>query len=229
MNPVSLEFDARRRLVTLDGRSASLQEKSWRVLMLLRAKAPEVVSRQEIIDSVWHGNYRTGDKGLNQAVWAIRTALSEDPREPRFIRTVPRVGYQWIHSNMTGGMTRDASAERRIARALTGIVLIVVATLIATNFTRSTSLSVAESAPRASATRMVATKAYLVDRDIHVELVDGCLGIIKNANYADIGPPVLSSDGTEVAVTVRESGSCRLVTIGLANGERRDFEKCPAI
>lgn len=93
--------------------------------------------------------------------------------------------------------------------------------------TKSASVSGAASAK--GSPDSVATKAYLVDRDIHVKFADGCLGILKNASDAEIGAPVLSSDGTEVAVTLRESGSCRLVTIGVADGERRDFENCPTI
>lgn len=231
MGPGSLKLDARRRIVIVNGRSAVLQEKGWRVLSLLRARAPEVVSRQEIIDTVWQGNFRTGEKGLNQAVWAVRRALSDDPREPEFIRTVPRVGYQWIHSGILPRASREATTGSRFFRALSGVSVLIIAALAVTYFPGSPSVSGADSTPSATpgTANVVATNAYLVDRDIHVELANGCKRILKNANYANIGTPVLSSDGTELAVTVRESSSCRLVTIGLANGERRDFENCPAI
>jgi len=231
MQRVSLELDARRRAVTLNGRETVLQEKSWRVLSMLRAGAPQVVSRREIIDTVWQGNAQTGEKGLNQAIWAIRAALVEDPREPRFIRTVPRTGYQWLHANVRDDSVQEAPTRRDPVRALTGIAAVVVSAVAVAYFSSSISVGGADSMQIAVAdtSKRVATKAYLVDRDIHVELADGCLGILKNANDAEIGAPVLSSDGTEVAVTVHESGSCRLVTISLADGERRDFENCPAI
>ncbi|MGI9236106.1 MAG: winged helix-turn-helix domain-containing protein [Woeseiaceae bacterium] len=226
MKRVSLKLDARRRMVTVDGRHAVLQERSWQVLALLLARSPEVVCRREIVDAVWSGNSRTGEKGLNQAMWAIRAALGDDPREPVFIRTVPRVGYQWIFANVPGDVSKTTAASG-LVRAIAGIAAVAVAVATAAYMARSTSVSGAESA--SGSPEMVATKAYLVDRDIHVEFADGCLGILKNASHAEIGAPVLSSDGTEVAVTVREAGSCRLVTIGVADGERRDFENCPTI
>ena len=76
---------------------------------------------------------------------------------------------------------------------------------------------------------MVATRAYLVDRDIHVEFAGGCLRILKNASNKDLGTPVLSLDGTEVAVALREPESCRLVTIDVISGKRKDFGNCPVI
>ncbi|MGI9234851.1 MAG: winged helix-turn-helix domain-containing protein [Woeseiaceae bacterium] len=226
MRRVSLKLDARRRVVAVDGREAMLQERSWQVLTLLLARSPDVVSRREIVDAVWSGNSRTGEKGLNQAMWAIRAALGDDPRAPEFIRTIPRLGYQWVGCKLPGDASR-ATAASGLIRAIAGIGAVAVAVVAATYMSRSTSVSGAESASESP--KMVATKAYLVDRDIHVEFAGGCLGILKNAGYADIGAPVLSSDGTEVAVTVREAGSCRLVTIGVADGERRDFENCPTI
>lgn len=226
MKNTSLKLDERRRRVIMDGRGAVLQERAWRVLALLLARSPELVTRREIIDAVWSGDSRIGDKGLNQAMWAIRAALGDDPRAPVFVRTVPRVGYQWVCADAPGNASRETVAIGPV-RMLAGIGAVAVAVVVAAYTTGSISVSGGE--PVLRSPERVATNAYLVDRDIHVEFADGCLGILKNASYAEIGAPVLSSDGAEVAVTLRESGSCRLVTIGVADGERRDFENCPTI
>ena len=80
MNRVSVQIDSRRRSVTLGGRTTVLQEKSWQVLTMLLQRAPAVISRKDIVREVWQGSFRTGEKGLNQAVWAIRAALGEEPK-----------------------------------------------------------------------------------------------------------------------------------------------------
>lgn len=221
-----MHLDARRRRVTVAGRSTVLQEKTWQVLSILRARAPEVVSRRDLIGHLWQGNYLTGEKGLNQAVWAIRAALCDDARDPRFIRTVPRVGYQWIHAGHSRGETRAARPMRSVISKAAGIAALFVIPTVATSILIGVPDIHVEATK--TATERVATKAYLVDRDIHVEFADGCLGILKNDSYLKIGTPVLSADGAEIAVTLSEAGNCRLVTIDVANGQRQDFGSCPS-
>ena len=85
-----------------------------------------------------------------------------------------------------------------------------------------------DTASQAAQPQRVATRAYRVDRDIHVEFAGGSLGILKNASKVDIGKPVLSADGGLIAVAIHENHVCRLVTIDVRNGERQDFGACPA-
>ena len=80
MRRLKVKLNNRLRAVTWGGQTTVLQEKSWQVLSILIAGECEIVTRKHIIDTVWQGNYLTGEKGLNQAVWAIRTAPGK-PRE----------------------------------------------------------------------------------------------------------------------------------------------------
>jgi hypothetical protein len=54
-----------------------------------------VVTRQEIFDRVW-ADVVVSDGALSQAIRTIRRSLGDDPRDPRFIRTVSRHGYQFV-------------------------------------------------------------------------------------------------------------------------------------
>ena len=219
MHTRRIELNAAHRTVTVDGRSTVLQEQTWRVLELLVSRAPTVVTRDAIIDAVWRGNFLTGDKGLNQAVWALRSALGDSAREPVFIRTVPRCGYQWIHAE--AATETPACRTRHRAAALAGLVLAGSTLAYLTGGTPPTDNDAGTTAG------MVATRAYLVDRDIHVEFDTGCLGILKNRGHTKLGTPVLSADGSQVAVAVHDEASCRLMTIELADGRRHDFGECP--
>jgi DNA-binding winged helix-turn-helix (wHTH) protein len=66
------------------------------LLLLLVERRDVAVHRHEIFDSVWK-DVVVSDSALTQAVRTVRRALGDDdPREPLFIRTVSRHGYQFV-------------------------------------------------------------------------------------------------------------------------------------
>lgn len=65
------------------------------LLVLLVERRREAVHRREIFERVW-GDVVVSESALSQAVRTIRRTLGDDPREPRFIRTVSRHGYQFV-------------------------------------------------------------------------------------------------------------------------------------
>src|SRR5215468_2675187 len=66
------------------------------LLLLLVERWPEAVHRRAIFDRVW-SDVIVSDSALTQAVRILRRTLGDDPREPRFIRTVSRHGYRFVH------------------------------------------------------------------------------------------------------------------------------------
>ncbi|MEO1244166.1 MAG: winged helix-turn-helix domain-containing protein [Pseudomonadota bacterium] len=218
-----LQIDERARQLTCNGRATVLQEKTWQVFELLRRRSPAIVERREIIDALWQGNWLTGEKGLNQAIWTLRQALGDDARAPAFIRTIPRRGYQWIYIAASAKTSASETSSRTFVLRLAAGLAVVAGGLTLLSMRAAPLHDYAEPPPPQRITR-----AYLVNRDIHVELDGGCLGILKNANNAEISEPVVSADGREVAVAVHEPGGCRLVTIDVTSGTKRDFGSCPA-
>ena len=65
------------------------------LLVLLLERRHEAVSRAVIFDAVW-SDVVVSEGALSQAVRTLRRTLDDDPREPRFIRTVSRHGYQFV-------------------------------------------------------------------------------------------------------------------------------------
>ena len=84
-----------RRMLLRDGREVPLIPRYFDLLVLLIERRHEAVHRRDIFDRVWT-DVMVSDSALNQAVRTIRRALDDDPREPRFIRTVSRHGYQFV-------------------------------------------------------------------------------------------------------------------------------------
>ena len=69
------------------------------LLLLLIERRREAVHRREIFDRAWP-DVIVSDSALSQAIRTIRRTLGDDSREPRFIRTVSRHGYQFVHAEV---------------------------------------------------------------------------------------------------------------------------------
>lgn len=74
-----------------------LQEKSVRVLTMLAERQGQLVSREELKKRLWADDtFVDFEAGLNTAVAKLRSALSDDAANPRFIETIPRRGYRFL-------------------------------------------------------------------------------------------------------------------------------------
>ena len=84
-----------RRTLVRDGRELPLIPRCFDLLVLLVERRNEALSRHDILDTVW-SDVAVTDGALSQAVRILRRTLGDDPREPSFIRTVPRHGYRFV-------------------------------------------------------------------------------------------------------------------------------------
>ena len=78
-----------------DGRAVPLIPKYFDLLCLLLRQRREAVRKDAIFAEVW-SDVVVSDGALAQAVRTLRRTLGDDVREPRFIRTVSRHGYQFV-------------------------------------------------------------------------------------------------------------------------------------
>lgn len=114
-----------RRVLLGGGRAVPLIPRYFDLLVLLVEQRDRAVGKQEIFDRVWSGMV-VSESALTQAVRTIRLALGDDPREPRFVRTVSRRGYQFVFAPVAaepdaGPLEADAgAAEQAVAAAAAG-------------------------------------------------------------------------------------------------------------
>lgn len=85
----------RRRVLLRQGQALPLIPRYFDLLVYLVTRRREAVHRRDIFDAVW-ADVAVSDSALSQAIRTIRRSLGDDSREPRFIRTVSRHGYQFI-------------------------------------------------------------------------------------------------------------------------------------
>jgi DNA-binding response OmpR family regulator len=99
-NPVlklgELEIDIMHRLVRAGTSELHLTGLEQSLLYLLAARAGQVVTRDEILDTLWGVDYVSESNVVDRHVRNLRAKLQNDWRKPRFIATVPGRGYRFI-------------------------------------------------------------------------------------------------------------------------------------
>lgn len=93
----AFEADFESRQLTKSGLRIRLQEKPFQLLMLLLERKGVVVTREELKEKLWPSDtFVEFDVGLNTAVKKLRGALNDSADNPRFVETVPRLGYRFV-------------------------------------------------------------------------------------------------------------------------------------
>lgn len=88
-----VELDRHRRRVTRSGRPVPLTSKEFALLELLMLRAPEPVTRSEIIEHVWDCHFDSESNLVEVYVNRLRQKLDFD-RSARLIHTLRGVGYR---------------------------------------------------------------------------------------------------------------------------------------
>lgn len=130
------EVDRTTHILSKGGIRVPLQEKQFRLLTVFLQKPHEVLTREELHRALWpSAEYGEFDIGLNQAVRRLRRALGDSARNPRWIETLPRIGYRFIGppatpvSNMrpTPGWIPAMGISRPLLSVMLGLAAIAVA------------------------------------------------------------------------------------------------------
>ena len=79
------------------GRRLPVQEKPFQVLRLLLESEGKVVKREQLRDALWPADtFVDFEHGVNVAIRKLRYALGDSPDNPKFIETLPKLGYRFI-------------------------------------------------------------------------------------------------------------------------------------
>jgi DNA-binding winged helix-turn-helix (wHTH) protein len=103
-------FDLDRRLLLHGSEPLHVEPKAFELLALLLSRRPNAVSKGEIHASIWPDAH-VSESSLPGLVGDLREALGDDPKSPRFIRTVLRYGYAFC-ADVVGGPADAAPASR---------------------------------------------------------------------------------------------------------------------
>ncbi len=144
-----LEIDVCRVCLKRCGEEVYIRRQAYKVLLYMVEQRQRLVTKSELHEGLWP-NTAVTDNTMVQCIAEIRRVLGDDPRKPRFIRTVPGLGYRYIGSvemipeSLAAGaesslMPATASQHRHEARwkeilvlALGGLVFITLSALVVT-------------------------------------------------------------------------------------------------
>lgn len=89
------ELDVLRGCLLHAGKELPLRYQSFLLLLYFVEHPETLISKDELTSAIWSDTSVT-DNALVQCVTDIRRELKDDPRNPRFIKTFPKVGYRFI-------------------------------------------------------------------------------------------------------------------------------------
>jgi two-component system phosphate regulon response regulator OmpR len=92
----ALLVDAERRSAYLDGRPLPLTTAEFDLLELLIRSRGRVLTRASILDGVRGESWDAFDRSIDVLVSRLRQKLQDDPRQPRYVRTVRGAGYAFV-------------------------------------------------------------------------------------------------------------------------------------
>jgi len=116
--------------ISREGRAARLAQQPLRILVELFDHAGEVVTREQLVKVLWPAGIVDFDNGLNVAMRKLRVALDDVGDVPRYIETLPRVGYRFIGTRGSSE-TAPRDARRMPGSARLALVLGVAGLVIA--------------------------------------------------------------------------------------------------
>ncbi|MFO1420206.1 MAG: AAA family ATPase [Candidatus Competibacteraceae bacterium] len=91
----TFELDEANASLLREGKPVALAPTPFAVLCALVRQPGSLLGKNALLDEVW-GHRFVSESVLKTAISEIRTALRDDPRQPRFIETVSRRGYRFI-------------------------------------------------------------------------------------------------------------------------------------
>jgi DNA-binding response OmpR family regulator len=95
MGPLRINPSA--HVATLDDQPLKLTALEFDLLLCLARARGRVKTREQLINTLGERLYDSMDRSIDVHIWSLRRKLGDDPKSPRFIRTVRAVGYMLIN------------------------------------------------------------------------------------------------------------------------------------
>ena len=115
-------FDEARRQLLHGSEPLHLEPKAFDLLALLLSRRPNAVSKAEIPAVIWPDAH-VSESSLPGLVGDLREALGDDPKDPRFIRTVLRYGYAFSGDVEASGTAPSQASRWRAEWAANAVAL----------------------------------------------------------------------------------------------------------
>jgi Tol biopolymer transport system component/DNA-binding winged helix-turn-helix (wHTH) protein len=246
--------DARSRELTRAGVPVRLQEQPFQLLLVLLERPGQVVTREELRQRLWPPDtFVDYDDGLNVALRKLRRALGDSAESPRFVETVPRVGYRFLADvqaldapadTVPAPFTRAPRPRLRARHAALVLVVLLALGGALVAWRLAPAASRARDAPRPLTShdgfdehsaafspdgQLVAFKRGKrgADAGLYVAQVDGGRALLNLTREGDDCCPAWSPDGRSIAFTRLGSEEPGLYLVPAVGGVGRRLRPQP--
>jgi len=118
-----------------DGNAQRLAPQPAKLLAMLAGRGGDLVTREEIRETIWPGVQVDFDASLHFCVSQVRAALGDTAQAPRYVQTLPRRGYRLIppveqRSSPTGTNGAAAGPRRGWLMLAVGVLIALAAGLL---------------------------------------------------------------------------------------------------
>ena len=91
----NLEIEQSSRTVHMDTKTLNLTPIEYDLLISLAKSSGRVLSRDQLLDAVAGRSYEVFDRSVDVHISSLRRKLGEEPRNPKFIKTIRTAGYMF--------------------------------------------------------------------------------------------------------------------------------------
>ncbi len=124
------EFDDKTFELREKGVPARIQQQPARVLAMLIRNHGAMVTREQIRSAIWgNDTFVDFEQGLNYCIRQIRLTLNDQAESPRYVETLPRLGYRFIAPIEKIGAIEVASRARTSTSPASSIAVLPFASL----------------------------------------------------------------------------------------------------
>src|SRR5690606_14568397 len=95
-NLPDLEIDLETLQIRRGGKSIRLTQTEWDLLRALIEQKNKPVSHKYLLQKVWGDVYGKERNYVHHFIASLRKKLGDNPDNPRYILTLPKIGYQWV-------------------------------------------------------------------------------------------------------------------------------------
>jgi len=152
-----------RNLLVRGAEQVRVEPRVMDVLVHLVECADQPVSKEQLVERVWDSRYVTDDV-LTVTIYALRKALGDDARRPRYIETVSRRGYRLIAPVQSVQSIAPASIRPRRSFWPTVAATLALALFAASAIWMFTFARHGRHVPRAEAHEAYLKGRYLLDQ-----------------------------------------------------------------
>lgn len=231
--------------ITRKDRMQAIEPRLMRLLMLLAATPKQLVSKDDILSTVWDGLSVT-DESLSQAISKLRKLLDDSPDGPAYIETIRKKGYRLVadvtpaDTSQTAAPTSQPRARMAVAALTAAAVIIAITTYAGRNTPDERPVQFLVSQPLSNAPGRERDPSISGDGNfvVYSKHADGEGGQIflhgigrgtddrQLTNQADNKGPAVMPGSTAVVFLRSRPGGCTVIITSLIDGAERIAGDC---